>query len=256
MLKHTKQKGLSLIELMIGLLVGTVVAGGAISVFTNSIKSGTDNTELARLNQDMRAIMDIMVRDIRRAGYAIADPATSPSTLTNNPFQDSLTAGATTDIAVYDDGSCIVYSYNRNDDSPPVVSADERLGFKLNNGAITMRTSGDTNENCDNNNNSWQSITGPEVEVTALAFNVTEAELSATKMLDGTGDDDDDGSCETGEACNACDTGDKCLYIRNVTLSLTARLSDDNTVTQTINGVDDNGENVRVRNDKYVQSAP
>lgn len=242
---------------MIGLLVGTVIAGGAISVFTNSIKSGTDNTELARLNQDMRAIMSIMVRDIRRAGFATDNPGANQAAIQNNPFQDSLTAGATTDIAVYNDGSCIVYSYNRNNDSPPVVSANERLGFKLNNGAITMRTGGDTNENCDNNNNNWQTITGPEIEVTSLTFALNVDELSATSMLTDTdtdgdmdGDDDGDGSCQTGEACNTCNAGDQCLYIRDVTISLTARLSDDNTVTQTIT------EEVRVRNDKYVQSAP
>jgi len=249
MFTKQQQKGLSLVELMIGLLVGTIVAGGAISVFTNSMKSSTDNIELTRLNQDMRAMMDIMVRDIRRAGYATDDPAIDAAALLLNPFLDSATGGATTDIAVYDGGSCIVYSYNRNIDHPPVVDSSERLGFRLINNNLQMRTGGAvTNENC--TDGSWQSITEPAVEITALAFAVAESELSATKMLNGAGDGNVNGFCDEGEACNACDTDDKCLYIRTVAISLTGRLKAAPTVFQTIT------EQVRVRNDKYLASAP
>jgi type IV pilus assembly protein PilW len=56
--------------------------------------------------------------------------------------------------------------------------------------------------------------------------------------------------CDTGEACNTCITGQACLYVRNVAISLTGRLRDDNTVVQTIT------EQVRVRNDKYLATAP
>lgn len=241
---------------MIGLLVGTIIAGGAISVFTNSIESGTDNTELARLNQDMRAMMDIMTRDIRRAGYATDNPAANQAALQNNPFQDSITAGATTDIAIYNADSCIVYSYNRNSDSPPVVDSNERLGFRLANNQLQIRTdNASTNENCDDGN--WQTVTEPKVEITTLTFALAESPLDITSMITDTdtngimdGDDNGNGSCDSGEVCNTCNSGDQCLYIRDITITLTGRLADDNNVTQTIT------EEVRVRNDKYLAVAP
>lgn len=114
-----RQVGVTLIELMIGLLVGMIVVAGGFQVFTTSIKGQTDNQQLSRLNQDMRAMMDIMVRDIRRAGFVTSYPDTNFASLQNNPFFDGTTAGSTTDISVHNpgtisgntiSGTCIVYT--------------------------------------------------------------------------------------------------------------------------------------------------
>ena len=194
-------------------------------------------------------MMDIMARDIRRAGFVTSDPETNLDSLRNNPFFD----GIISDIAIHDGGACIVYTYNRDDDSPPYVdypsdtdgdnNPSEFLGFRLSNGELSMRLSGATNENC--TDGSWESITEPEVQITGLTFTLTSTPLNVASMVN-----DDDGICETGEACNTCTTGQACLYVRNVAISLTGRLRDDNAVTQTIT------EQVRVRNDKYLATAP
>lgn len=266
-----QQKGLSLIELLIGLLVGAIVTAGAISLFTGSVKSSTDNINLTRLNQDLRTMMDIMERDIRRAGFVTSDPQTNLPSVLSNPFFDTVTAGATTDIAVYNGGACIVYTYNRDDDAnkdgitdeiPSAVDNNERLGFSLSNGELNMRLSGTTNENCNNNNTSWQSITEPEVEITALTFALAEKTLNVTSMMTDVapangimdGDDNNNGSCDSGEACNTCTRDGSpdpaCLYVRTVTITLAGRLKADTSVTQTIT------EQVRVRNDKYLAALP
>jgi type IV pilus assembly protein PilW len=270
-----QQKGLTLIELMIGLLVGAIVAAGAISIFTGSVKSSTDNINLTRLNQDLRAMMDIMERDIRRAGFVTSDPQTNLNSVLKNPFFSTVTAGATTDIAVYDSGTCIVYSYNRDDDAddngvtdeiPSTVDSNERLGFRLSDGKLHMRQSGATNENCYANNTSWENITEPEVEITGLTFTLTSTPLNVSSMIndddgDGTiettdtdgipyGDNNNNGSCDSGEVCNTCTRDGSpdpaCLYVRTVTIILAGRLRNDPTVTQTIT------EQVRVRNDKFL----
>ena len=75
MLKNRKQQaGVTLVELMIGLLVGLIVVAAGTNIFSTSIRGQTDNINLTRLNQDMRAMMDIMVRDIRRAGFWTSQP--------------------------------------------------------------------------------------------------------------------------------------------------------------------------------------
>ncbi|WP_027159915.1 PilW family protein [Methylobacter luteus] len=263
-----QQTGLSLIELMIGLLVGLVIIAGGLSVFVTSVRGQADNIKLSRLNQDMRAMMDIMVRDIRRAGFVTSDPAANLISLQDNPF-----FGATTELAIYD-STCIVYAYNRDNDSPPTVADNERLGFRLNDGGeLEMRSSGTTNENC--GNGVWESITESEVEIDELVFELASTTLNVSSMTTDTdgdgcydGDDEDPATaspscktgtygnnlCETGEACNTCTRDGSpdpaCLDVRNVAISLTGRLRDDNTITQTIT------EQVRVRNDKYLPPIP
>jgi type IV pilus assembly protein PilW len=278
-----QQKGLTLIELMIGLLVGAIVAAGAISIFTGSVRNSTDNINLTRLNQDLRAMMDIMERDIRRAGFVTSDPQTNLNSVLNNPF-----FSATTDIAIYDpgpvQGTCIVYAYNRDDndannddvigdiETPSAVDSNERLGFRLDSGGeLDMRKYGATNENC-TVGAEWENITEPEVEITALTFALEDKVLNVTSIMtdadsDGCLDGDDqnpttassscktgnygNGFCDSGEACNTCSntgvSGDPaCLYIRTITITLAGRLRNDPPVTQTIS------EQVRVRNDKFL----
>jgi len=275
MLKNRQsQKGVTLIELLIGVLVGLVIVAAGISIFGTSVKGQSDNIKLSRLNQDMRSMMDIMARDIRRAGFVTSDPSANLSSLQNNPFFDSTTAGATTDLAIYNTNACIVYAYNSNNDSPPVVDSSERFGFRLDNaGELDMRRSGSTNENC--TDGQWETITEPEVEITGLTFTITPTTLNATSMAtdtdgDGCFDGDDQNPttassscktglygnnlCDSGEACNTCTRDGSpdpaCLYVRNVDITLAGRLRTDTSVTQSIT------EQVRVRNDKFLAAIP
>jgi len=244
-----RQQGVTLVELLVGLLVGLVVLGAATAAFLNSLGAQTDNLHLARLNQDMRSMMDIMTRDIRRAGFVTSDPSTNSASLLANPF-----FSADKDIRVLSGGSCIVYSYNADDDTPPVVDSNEHYGFRLSDdGILQMRSSGTTNTACDDG--SWESITEPEITIIGLTFTLSESSLNATSMATDTdddgfmdGDDNENGFCDTGEACNTCQSGEACLYVRAVTISLSGQLRDDNSVSQTIT------QQVRLRNDKFVES--
>jgi type IV pilus assembly protein PilW len=268
---HKQQTGVTLIELLIGMLIGLIIVAAGISVFVTSVRGQSDNIKLSRLNQDMRAMMDIIERDIRRAGFVTSDPATNLASLQDNPFFD-----ANAELAVYDSNTCIVYAYNRDESDDKdddgdgridVVSSD-RLGFRLVSGNLEMRTSGTTNANC--TDGTWESITESEVEITGLTFNLISTTLNVSSMTndddgDGVsetadtdgipyGDDNDNGFCDSGEVCNTCardgSPDPACLYVRNVTITLIGRLRDDNAVTQTIT------EQVRVRNDKYLAPIP
>lgn len=61
--------GFGLVELMIGLTLGLIIISGVLGIFSNTVKNQSDNLKISRLNQELRAIMDVMTRDIRRAGY-------------------------------------------------------------------------------------------------------------------------------------------------------------------------------------------
>lgn len=65
-------RGFSLVELLIAMAVGLVVLGAAYSVFTLQNKTFGNQEEIVAMQQNVRAGMDMMAREIGMAGY---DPA-------------------------------------------------------------------------------------------------------------------------------------------------------------------------------------
>ncbi|MEQ1636625.1 MAG: prepilin-type N-terminal cleavage/methylation domain-containing protein [Methylococcales bacterium] len=227
-----RQAGLSLVELMIGLLVGAVVVAGALKVFTGSAKNSTDNINVSMLNQDLRVMMDIMARDIRRAGYMLAPAVTmtipfSPTSTDASAFLNKIRYNPYVNIATENSGSCITYLYNKTPPNPAGVKTSERLGFKLDGNVLRMRRTA-TSLACGSGN--WESITSPEVVITQLQFSLQETLLNIFNP-----------------ASTAVIVGDQYLIIRNVIISLTGALKDDAGVTQTLT------ETVRVRNNQYCK---
>jgi type IV pilus assembly protein PilW len=66
---HTKQKGFSLIELMIAMMLGIFITGGLIQLFINSKQSYRVQENLSRLQENGRFAMNFIRHDIRMAGY-------------------------------------------------------------------------------------------------------------------------------------------------------------------------------------------
>lgn len=54
---------------MVGLAVGTLILSGALSVYLMIAQGARDNIRQARLAQELRAALEVMQQDIRRAGY-------------------------------------------------------------------------------------------------------------------------------------------------------------------------------------------
>lgn len=69
LLKRKNQTGLTLIELMIGMVIGLIITAATITLFLTIMKSNADNVKMIRLTQDMRNVMTLITRDIRRTGY-------------------------------------------------------------------------------------------------------------------------------------------------------------------------------------------
>ncbi len=236
-LKHTK--GLSLTELLIGLLVGTFVVAGGVKIFSNNVKSSSDNSHVNALNQDLRTMLELMLHDIRRAGYATSQPDDNVDTkiddlLKNNPFSE---------IQIDNANTCIVYTYNKNANT--TVDNNERFGFKL----ITDNTFNPPKKvlkvrrsatalAC--NVGSWENMTAPDVEITDLTFTLSETPLNVSKALSNPLDPPE----------LACNSGDKCQYLRTVNLIIKGRSTDNPPANQMLTG------SVKIRNDRYLASAP
>lgn len=63
-----RQRGETLMSLLVGLVVGLIVLGGASLIYISAARANSTTLQLSRTNQELKAIMDVMVRDIRRAG--------------------------------------------------------------------------------------------------------------------------------------------------------------------------------------------
>lgn len=160
------QRGLSVVELMVGITIGLIVAAAATVVMSNQT---IDNRRLlleTQLQQDLRAAADIVTRELRRAGADVENPSLNalwyPGRTTevwNNDFAEPLTpaAGAS--------ASEVSFTYN------PGGGGADVFGFKLDSGVLRtkLRAGG------------WQDLTDRSAMV-VTQFNVTRG-ADATAQL-------------------------------------------------------------------------
>ena len=64
-----KQRGLSLVELMVAMVIGMIVIGASLSVFIGILGANSTQMKISRLNHELRTAMTAVTRDLRRAGY-------------------------------------------------------------------------------------------------------------------------------------------------------------------------------------------
>jgi type IV pilus assembly protein PilW len=164
---------MSLVELMVGVTIGLFIVAAATLLVGNQL---TDNRRLlleTQLQQDMRASMDIMTRQIRRAGLEEANTSLSLLLTTTGQPGRFTAAERAVDLNAARDEITFKFYLNPADQGP--------WGFKLDNGRIKTRLS----------SSGWQDLTdGATVKVTALQFtpviNASEAVPCPRLCPDGT----------------------------------------------------------------------
>jgi type IV pilus assembly protein PilW len=149
-------RGLSIMELMIGVTVGMIVVSGALMLFVRNLNGSRLLLNETRLNQDLRAAVDLVTRDLRRAGYwgnaiqgTIALGATSATT--QNPYSAVSTVST----------SEVTYEFSRDAAEDNSLAVNEQFGFRLSGGAIQM-----------NSGNGWTDITDTR-SITITNFQIT-----------------------------------------------------------------------------------
>lgn len=240
---------MTLVELMVSMTIGLMITLAATSVYVNSVKGNSANLKQAMLNQEMRSLIHLMERDIRRAGFWSAVPKSDD--LSANPFmsgEDDLSVSEKTGESA---GSCVTYSYDLDKDmsigvGPAATAAPfdaapydqdnmEQFGFRASNNKVQMRTGLATPAedifSCDTG--AWLNVTDKNILVSKLEF------TPSTKYLNV----EDNLICGTG--INCCVSGKACQLIRDISITVTAQLADDASVVKTVTA------KTRIRNDKY-----
>ena len=219
---HAAQRGMSIVELMVGVAVGLVVVGAAALLSSRNIVSARGLLSEVRVNQDLRAVADLVTRDLRRAAYwgnAIQGvQTTATSTVAQaNPYATVATP----------DGSSITYSFTRDATEDNALGANEQFGFRLQDGRVEMQTADGT----------WQPVTDPNaVTVTAFTITPTTTTLALGHL------------CPTLCAPGApnCPT----VTLRRYELLLRGQSARDSAVVRELRSM------VRVRNDRFAGACP
>lgn len=113
MTRYRYQSGMTLVELMIALLLGLIVIGGALGLIVSMMKSNNDTIRAARLTQELRAMADIATMEIRRA-RSLTDPLANVG-VGGAAFVSCNPITATPNNTTTD--SCLVFAYNCNPDN-------------------------------------------------------------------------------------------------------------------------------------------
>ncbi|UXI69682.1 PilW family protein [Tahibacter amnicola] len=130
-----RQTGVTLIEMMIAQVVGLIIAGSTLSFVMAGVRSNTEFVSTTRLTQELRGLMDVSTRELRRAGFdqnayrTIGAGTTYTSPFASMQFVPTPTAGNTV-------ASCVVLAYDSAvttaGSGPGVLGSTERRGIRYN----------------------------------------------------------------------------------------------------------------------------
>jgi type II secretory pathway component PulJ len=186
--RHRVERGLSLVELMVGATIGLFVVAAASMLVGTQLGENRKLILETQLGQDLRATADIIARELRRSGNS-HDPwnniATETSSATYNDRSEISTVGG------------IDFMYDREG----TANRGQR-GFKLEGGVIKTRLAPQT---------SYQELTDPAtMEVTSFQIVqrvIPEQTLPCPRLCPGT---------------NSTDCWPK-LFVRAFTVTIEAR---------------------------------
>lgn len=258
--RSQRTSGFTLVELMVGILVGTLVIAAVTALYITVIQGATFITQEARLTQETRVTMDMMINDIRRAGYSHPSRVQKEEDdLPDNPFMRA--DDPLRDVRIHGSSDCLLlaydptFSYPTSDDLPydlSDLSTDQYVfGYRLINGAIQIlhsSTDNTTSGTCDADTG-WESITDPETTtVTKLEFSTAGSVCMNASDSDGAYALASDGA--TAPACATpppgTQTNDVLVEMRRINIVLEAKHARDPTTRTLLN------ESAKARNHRVL----
>lgn len=178
------QCGLGLLEMLISMALSLLAVATMVVLMANTLGTGSESIQMSRLSHELRASLQLMSRDLRRANYhsgflnCFAN-ANCRSDLNITAYVNTIQVNAA--------GNCFWYWLDRDSDAD--LSNDAVGGFRLGTiggvGVIQMRISGNAAANCDDETD-WEAITDPNI-VDITNFNISNSD-SYTESLSAAGD--------------------------------------------------------------------
>ena len=178
------QRGFGLIEMLVSMTLSLLTVAVMVILMSSSLGTGAATIQMSRLTQELRASIQLMSRDLRRANYH----SNFLSCFANvNCRTDLGIAAHVNTININDAGNCFWYWLDRNSDAN--LANDAVGGFRYSTiggiGVLQMRIEGNSAANCDDDTG-WELITDPDT-IDIASFNISNSE-SYTETVSAGGD--------------------------------------------------------------------
>lgn len=217
------QRGLSIMELLVGITVGMIVLGGAVMLLAKNMAGSRLLLTESRLNEDLRNAADLLTRDLRRAGYwgnamkGVTAIGLTSATIAN-PYSDVIAPSSADEVD---------YRFSRDAGTDnDLLDNNEKFGFRLMDQAIQMQAG-----------SGWTDVTD-KTAVKIIKFQVSAVETSVP----------------LGDACpTTCSPGTpNCptAKVRSYTVLLQGQSAQDDNIKRSLRTT------VRVRNDQLSGACP
>jgi prepilin-type N-terminal cleavage/methylation domain-containing protein len=233
----TRQRGFSLVEMMVALVAGLIVVGSVLAFTVAMAKSTSQNIGAMRLEQEVRTASSLITREIRRAGYfrqnynQIASNSFTQAYLMANVYDSGGTlqnSGSS--------GSCIVLAYDRNisgnSATAPIATEYKAFRRRVVGGIGVLEANlADNPPSCTNTTSTnWITLTNPlTVNISALTLTPTDS-----KVVAGT---------------NPTNTQPICVTTRQINVVITGTARADTSISRTTS------ENVLIRSEQVTNPA-
>ena len=192
------RRGFSMVELLVALVAGLIIVGTATTLYVSIIRANATSVQLSSLNLGMQSLLDVMERDIRRAGYfanaslnlsrdANGNPVIAP---TDRTAMFSLMASAGSSTTTWQDMQrisvvaplydCILLRYDANDDGS-IAGTNEIMGYRFKSAALGLEfkqwaTVADQLDQLCEGDEGWNNISQDgQVQLSSVTFAITPA---------------------------------------------------------------------------------
>ena len=219
-MRAATQRGLSLVELLVGSAIGLLVAAAAAGLLATQLRESRSVQVEARLTEDLQGIADLVTRDLRRAGHWAA-AASGVRGLDGIPAAANPHGIAATDGAASD---AVRLSFSRDGNERAAVDDAERFGYRLRRGTLETQLGA----------GNWQALSDPgAVTFTRFTVEARDDTVSLATFCDL--------PCAAGST-----TCPPRQQLRSMTVRLSARSVADPSLVRSLRS------EVRVRNDAVV----
>ncbi|MFN3843409.1 MAG: PilW family protein [Rehaibacterium terrae] len=136
--------GFSLVELLVAIVVGLLVVLATITFIASIARANSQDIQVTRLTQEVRALSEVIVREVRRARY-VSDPIGLVAQASAAAGNDLLEIRSAATNAPSNPGDCIVLAYDDPPDPPGsggLVTRSIRLQRNGGQGQVWMNTAG------------------------------------------------------------------------------------------------------------------
>ncbi|MCE4555843.1 PilW family protein [Roseateles cellulosilyticus] len=236
-----RPRGLSLVELMVGITVGLIVAAGASMVAVNQITEHRRLMLETQIQQDLRTAADLLQQDLRRAGFRAQasqgvwiPPSASGSLNDRAAVAASANPYAAMERTEDENTRVLTYMYGIPTNATGIPKDNEHFGFKWDKGrqVLSLQLGKDN----------WQPITDPDT-VLITDFKIDIVSPPAESLGD---------FCD--KPCNPPEVGKppECPMhqVRRVSFTIVGQAVHDRNVVRSLSGVE------RVRSDAITGACP